>query len=260
LKGWGCCKKKVCDFDEFLAIPGCAFGRHKPAEEKAPVKPKQTIDQNLTVETIGDKEHFVDSQAKSKLSASKTTIKTENLNKNDRPEFPDPEDAVIELDTPCKHHGCNATYKDNSSRSEVCVYHPGNPEFHEGSKGWDCCKSRMLEYAEFLKIVGCKEGKHKFIPDSKVTVKYNYYQGGNVVYLTFYSKGVNKERSTFSFQSNLIHANLTLSNGDVYDDDIFLAREIKPEECTFEIGAFKVEVKLKKSVAEEWNLFRLDHF
>lgn len=34
LKGWECCKKRVTDFDECLAIEGCAIGRHKPAQKK----------------------------------------------------------------------------------------------------------------------------------------------------------------------------------------------------------------------------------
>lgn len=28
LKGWSCCKKRVTDFGEFLAMPGCTAGPH----------------------------------------------------------------------------------------------------------------------------------------------------------------------------------------------------------------------------------------
>lgn len=38
------------------------------------------------------------------------------------------------------------------------------PIFHEGSKGYFCCKRRVLEFDEFLKIEGCKVGKHVFVP------------------------------------------------------------------------------------------------
>ncbi|EEB96943.1 hypothetical protein MPER_03833, partial [Moniliophthora perniciosa FA553] len=39
---------------------------------------------------------------------------------------------------------------------------PFNPIFREGSKGYLCCKRRVLEFDEFLKIKGCKTGRHVF--------------------------------------------------------------------------------------------------
>ena len=48
------------------------------------------------------------------------------------------------------------------------MYHPGQPIFHEGSKGWSCCKKRVLEFDEFLKIQGCSEKKkHLFVGKGK---------------------------------------------------------------------------------------------
>ena len=43
-----------------------------------------------------------------------------------------------------------------SRKDEQCVHHPGQALFHEGSKGWTCCKRRVLEFDEFLKIKGCE--------------------------------------------------------------------------------------------------------
>lgn len=40
-------------------------------------------------------------------------------------EEPDPVDAKIEKGTSCKHNGCNVVFKDDSSRIEDCIYHPG---------------------------------------------------------------------------------------------------------------------------------------
>ena len=34
-------------------------------------------------------------------------------------------------------------------------------------KGYLCCKRRVLEFDEFLKIEGCKTGRHLFVPKSK---------------------------------------------------------------------------------------------
>lgn len=32
------------------------------------------------------------------------------------------------------------------------------------SQGYLCCKRRVLEFDEFLKIEGCKQGRHVFVP------------------------------------------------------------------------------------------------
>lgn len=39
--------------------------------------------------------------------------------------------------------------------------------FHEGSKGYLCCKRRVLEFDEFMKIAGCTTGKHLFVGSKK---------------------------------------------------------------------------------------------
>jgi hypothetical protein len=65
----------------------------------------------------------------------------------------------------CRRKGCGATYKKGSSREgETCVHHPGAPIFHEGSKGYVCCKRRVLEFDQFMKIEGCKtKNRHLFV-------------------------------------------------------------------------------------------------
>jgi len=35
-------------------------------------------------------------------------------------------------------------------------------------QGYFCCKRRVLEFEEFLKIEGCAEGRHIFVPKSNV--------------------------------------------------------------------------------------------
>lgn len=47
----------------------------------------------------------------------------------------DPVDAQPEAGATCKRSGCHATYaKDMDRSAEECVFHPGTPIFHEGSK------------------------------------------------------------------------------------------------------------------------------
>ncbi|KAI9790518.1 MAG: hypothetical protein M1816_005025 [Peltula sp. TS41687] len=65
----------------------------------------------------------------------------------------------------CVHKGCGKVYTDPSSEGE-CVYHPGPPIFHEGQKGWKCCKPRVLTFDEFLSIPPCTTGKHSAVDDT----------------------------------------------------------------------------------------------
>ena len=59
-----------------------------------------------------------------------------------------------------------------SRDGEECIHHPGQALFHEGSKGWTCCKRRVLEFDEFMKIEGCKrKNKHLFLGSKKDSAK-----------------------------------------------------------------------------------------
>ena len=64
-----------------------------------------------------------------------------------------PDDALSLLSlspgTQCLHRGCSHRYEGAREREgrggeSVCVYHPGVPLFHEGLKGWTCCKKRYV--------------------------------------------------------------------------------------------------------------------
>lgn len=87
------------------------------------------------------------------------------------PEEPDSDDPDLEIpaNATCRRKCCNVGYDPSVPREEEkCVHHPGLPVFHEGSKGWSCCKKRVLEFDEFLKIQGCHEKeKHLFVGKGK---------------------------------------------------------------------------------------------
>jgi len=118
--------------------------------------------------------------------------------------------AVIGKGTLCKHGACSAAFVDDSSRTAQCIYHPGYPIFHEGSKGWTCCRRRVLEFDEFLKIEGCSTGKHKFIEtkkkseDEQVQCRYDWYQIASQVILSVYAKKVNKTESKIEFEEHKV--------------------------------------------------------
>ncbi|KAJ1552121.1 Cysteine and histidine-rich domain-containing protein 1 [Nowakowskiella sp. JEL0078] len=137
LKGWSCCSKRVIDFDEFLKIPGCSIGSHsteaptqiplqKPTET-AEIVPVKKVD---GVEVYGTPTPVVapaePSQFIPKAVDSKPVIKEEDLH--------DAENAIIEIDSVCKRKGCGKKYLGPDSKTEECVFHAGEPVFHEGSK------------------------------------------------------------------------------------------------------------------------------
>ncbi|KAJ1952268.1 hypothetical protein GGI12_006288, partial [Dipsacomyces acuminosporus] len=60
----------------------------------------------------------------------------------------------------CTRNGCGLTYDEAANDAISCQYHPGTPKFHEGLKGWTCCKPRVHSFDEFMEIKGCTLGPH----------------------------------------------------------------------------------------------------
>lgn len=174
LKGWSCCDKRVTDFDEFLNIPGCTFGRHtteKPVEEKKPEADSATTTTTTATSVTKDGVEVYGNQSNAPSASMSPAVPKEEPKKETVEEIveeDDDESVPVPANATCKRKGCGVQYKDDAtSRGQgaeaKCVYHPGAPVFHEGSKGWSCCRRRVLEFDEFLKIPGCKEGKHLFV-------------------------------------------------------------------------------------------------
>ncbi|KAJ2012098.1 hypothetical protein IWW57_006418, partial [Coemansia sp. S610] len=67
----------------------------------------------------------------------------------------------------CTRNGCGQEYEDVANDQMACQYHPGLPEFHEGLKGWTCCKTRVHSFDDFMEIGGCKLGSHSSAPKHK---------------------------------------------------------------------------------------------
>jgi hypothetical protein len=152
-----------------MEIPPCTTGKHSavddtpaPAEKKdTPAESQPPVAAPVPVRDSGVPRPVAHSPAIPPPSNAPTPVPEE-------PESDDPELAIPENAT-CRRRGCGGTYKPDVSRDEErCVYHPGQPVFHEGSKGWSCCKRRVLEFDEFLKIEGCAEKKrHLFVGKGK---------------------------------------------------------------------------------------------
>ena len=146
-----------------MDIPPCTEGKHS-ATDKPP--------------EIESKPHTTDSALLEKLqniepAFGRIPIAPVNSTATPPPPASESEDDDTAMEIPdgkiCRRKGCGQSFRSGQSRDgEKCVFHPGAPIFHEGSKGYSCCKRRVLEFDQFMKIEGCKtKSRHLFIGSGK---------------------------------------------------------------------------------------------
>ena len=161
LTGWKCCKPRVLTFEEFMAIEPCTEGKHSTTDLPPKIEKKEA-DPALTEAST----NFAPPPPRAPVAAPQH-IPTPP------PPAAESEDDDESIEIPdgriCRRKGCGATYNKGSAREgESCVHHPGAPIFHEGSKGYSCCKRRVLEFDQFMKIEGCKtKNRHLFVGGEK---------------------------------------------------------------------------------------------
>ena len=103
------------------------------------------------------------------------------------------------------------------------------------NKGYLCCKRRVLEFDEFLKIEGCKTGRHVFVPrktssgevrllakrwrmvlmqggqEELVKCRMDHYQTPSSVQVSVYAKKADAARSVVRFEEAAVRLVLFLS-------------------------------------------------
>ena len=173
--GWKCCKPRVLTFDKFLTIPPCTTGKHSHLEDKA-------VEERTTTTTTADGPPLAASEEQADRHGVSTTVETSRQSRVPVPQ-PQPrpppttgpesesDDASIPLNLSmtCRRRGCHATFSGRLDRAdEKCLFHPGPPIFHDGGKGYSCCRRRVLEFDQFMKLEGCTtKGKHRFVGSEK---------------------------------------------------------------------------------------------
>ncbi|KAI8873924.1 chord-domain-containing protein [Ramicandelaber brevisporus] len=287
LKGWNCCEKRVTQFDEFLAIRGCTYGRHTTEKPAGPILPtKPDVSSSLTESVSPSPSPQPQLIPASFATALKPKVAPAAA-KTPAPAAPveieeDPVDAVVAPGTKCKRRGCNHEYVDeatsrggNGSGSSECLFHPGEPIFHEGSKSYSCCKRKVLEFDEFLKIKGCQKGNHLFVGNPKkaasaetngsangtastVSCRHDWYQSQSSVTLAIYAKRIDKQRSIVRYETDSVYVKLFLPNDAVYETTLPLSQEIVPSGCSHEFLSTKAEIILAKSNGLTWLTLRPD--
>ena len=154
-------------FDEFLSISPCTTGNHTTVKDKPKLDspPPSEVSHDVPpppklIITNGDGLN---------MPATPPSLAALPVVPPPAPPQSDSDDPSIPvpLNINCRRRGCNTSSSAESPLSrddEECIYHPGQALFHEGSKGWTCCKRRVLEFDEFMKIEGCKrKSRHLFV-------------------------------------------------------------------------------------------------
>lgn len=268
--GWKCCKPRVLTFDEFLEIPPCTTGKHSTVDENATV-PQKKAEEDDNAPRL--KPISTDAEPKASPALNTAAQSQEMLGAMAPPSKPATPDPRLEEDsddpntpipssTTCKRRSCGKNSAEVKSRDEECTFHPGIPIFHEGSKGWTCCKRRVLEFDEFMKIEGCKTRKgHCFVgkrakkgnttanqEEILEDVRNDFYQTPNTLIVSFYLKKIDKEKAKVEFldDGSGIDLDLPTSDGKRFTKRIETWKELSPEKCKFKILGTKLEMELQK--------------
>ncbi|KAJ1668213.1 hypothetical protein IW140_000483 [Coemansia sp. RSA 1813] len=256
LKGWSCCKPRVHSFDEFMEIKGCKLGphSHEPKHKDDPFKADLTKYDDVLP---ADAPQAADSPKPALAEAPAAAPKTEEPAAIDE----DPEGVAVAPGAVCKRNGCGVAYEseEKSHASKQCQFHPGAAVFHEGTKGWTCCKPRATDFDEFMQIAGCTRGRHLFVGTQQEKAKpqqdkcrRDYYQMPHCVIVSVYAKKIDKSQSSIAFSGDSIRLHLVYADNKVYDDEIELFAKINPAASSFEFLSTKAEIKLEKEAPGPW--------
>ncbi|ETI21954.1 hypothetical protein G647_06024 [Cladophialophora carrionii CBS 160.54] len=283
-KGWMCCKPRVLTFDEFLNIPPCTKGKHSTIDDTPVSAPKPEAVEASNIVAAAPIPSSV--PITRPLAPSLAAPQRPSPSVTPKPEPPEDESddpgTEIPSSATCKRRGCGKSRDDKIPRDEEeCIYHPGVPLFHEGSKGWTCCKRRVLEFDEFMKIEGCKTRKrHCYVgrPRKKAdggldgetteqseqqleTVRNDFYQTASTVIASFYLKKIDKDKAKVEFGDDGLTVGLDLptQDGKRFTTVMPLFAQIDADKSQYKIMGTKLELSLVKSDGSvSWATLRSD--
>ncbi|TVY50894.1 Cysteine and histidine-rich domain-containing protein [Lachnellula cervina] len=267
-KGWKCCKPRVLTFDEFLSIEPCTKGKHSTTDLPPTIEKKQGEMSGSSVPTTKPVTPV----------PSRAPISVPEPAATPPPPPPESEDDDPSLEIPkgkiCRRKACGYQYTGGERGAEKCVFHPGAPIFHEGSKGYTCCKRRVLEFDEFMKIEGCKtKDRHLFVGSGNKnkggnaggeelleTVRHDYYQTGTTVTASFFLKKIDKDKASVEFAPTELSLDLPTTDTPPkrYKAVVPLFGSIDPAASSFRIVPTKLEVTLVKADGKGWANLRSD--
>ncbi|CAH0019474.1 unnamed protein product [Clonostachys rhizophaga] len=265
-KGWKCCNPRVLTFDEFMEITPCTTGVHSTTDKPPQIEEKPKVDEAALAKKIEE------------AAPGRAPIQPAQHVPTPPPPPPESEDDDPSLEirdgTICRRKTCGAKYKKGASRDgEKCTHHPGVPIFHEGSKGYSCCKRRVLEFDQFMLIEGCKtKDKHLFIGSGKkdkaagggeevlTTVRHDFYQTPKSVIASIFLKKIVKDTAKVEFLAKSLNLDLVTSDSPPkrYATEFPLFGEIDTEQSSFKVLGSKLELNLVKADGASWPVLRSD--
>ncbi|KAF2842329.1 CORD and CS domain protein [Patellaria atrata CBS 101060] len=269
-KGWKCCKPRVLTFDEFLTIPPCTTGKHSTVDDTPMEPPKPAAEVPPTPEPA------ISAPIPRLPTKAPATAQPRAAQSPAPPVETEDDEPGLQIaeGKECRRRGCNNKYDSSIGRSddENCVHHPGHPIFHEGSKGWTCCKKRVLDFNDFLGIEGCKtRSRHLFVgsggkkkgdgggEEVLESVRHDFYQTSSTVIASFFLKKIDKENSSISFpDSSTVRLDLITSDKKRFKKDVALYASIDTGKSSFKILGTKLELNLVKADGTGWPVLRAE--
>jgi hypothetical protein len=160
----------------------------------------------------------------------------------------------VEVGTECRRRGCVVRFESDAvNRAEggvgsTCIYHPKSPIFHEGSKGYLCCKPRVLEFEEFLKIKGCATGRHVFVPKASgsqaveelTECRIDHYQTPNEVHVSIFAKKADQQKSIVTVEETQLSLDLYLPNSKRFRRTLVLFGPVDTSASSYKFYGTKV--------------------
>jgi CHORD len=153
-----------------MSIPPCTEGKHSTTDLPPKIEKSQPSETPDLVSKLESLQTATPPPTRGPIAPRLATS-------TPPPPPPESEDDDPSVEIPdgriCRRRGCGQSYKSGQSREEEnCIHHPGAPIFHEGSKGYTCCKRRVLEFDQFMKIEGCQtKNRHLFVGSGKKNQK-----------------------------------------------------------------------------------------
>ncbi|KAF0771787.1 cysteine and histidine-rich domain-containing protein [Aphis craccivora] len=264
-KGWSCCKKKCTDFTEFLNIKGCTKGYHNGKKPKEPEKyvPDKNIKDDVIEYHAPKQVSLPRPSASLPLENIKPTISStliqqmasttiSNTNGKEANSLTD-----ISIGTMCKNNGCKQAYEGAGKGNLSCNHHPGIPIFHEGMKYWSCCNKKTSDFNAFLEQVGCSQGDHCWIKETKTqghtNCRLDWHQTGPWVVISIFAKKYDPNISFVKLSPVKLAVELYFpSDNSVFSKTMELYGIVDVNTSCVSMLPTKVEIKLKKAEPVSW--------
>ena len=261
MKGWSCCSKRTTNFSDFLQFPGCERGPHNPFKPEPAKKQEMEDIPDLPPVPIQEQRVALPVPAPRPTAPAilvplaakvdESLLKALELSKLSAPADPAANNTQV-----CQNGGCKAVRRDGEPVEGDCVYHSGTAIFHEGLKFWSCCHKKTTVFEEFITQPGCTMGTHKWVfglNPSSSQIKFDHFQRGNNIVITFYGKLCDYHKCTVKASSTNLQISLIFEGGKKVFEKLFeLYSTVIPEKSTVEYLKTKVEVSLYKDAPIQW--------